>query len=212
MKRIDLQVGTKYGRLVVLRSCEVRGRRRWECRCSCGGLVTATSWEIRSGAVVSCGCKKKDHLLSMTETHGDSKSPEFKAWENMITRCENEGTFYFKHYGGRGIRVCKRWRESYEAFLEDMGRRPGKGYSVDRFPNKDGDYEPGNCRWATQKQQMRNTRITRMLTVDGETKSLAEWSEISGLDRGVIVYRLKKGLDPKRAVFLEKHAQRKGLY
>lgn len=202
MKSIDLTPGDVYGRLTVVRLVEGK-RRLWLCRCSCGGAVRTSSWNIRSGFVVSCGCRKKEHLVSMSSTHGDSKSAEYKAWENMISRCECTKAPYYKDYGGRGIEVCKRWRESYGAFLEDMGRKPSPKHELDRFPDNDGDYEPGNCRWATRSQQLNNLRCTLRLTIDGETRSVTEWARISGIHPATIKARIKADHDPKDAVFRE---------
>ncbi len=101
-------------------------------------------------------------------------SPEYRAWTGMVTRCTNDRRACWKNYGGRGIGVCDRWR-SFPPFLEDMGPKPSPRHSLDRI-NNDGNYEPGNCRWATQRQQVRNSRHVRLYTWNGETKTLTEWS------------------------------------
>lgn len=94
--------------------------------------------------------------------HGMSGSPEFKSWHGMLQRCYNETDREFKRYGGRGISVCPRWKESFQNFFDDMGAKPSKGMSIDRYPNNDGNYEPGNCRWATPLQQAQNRRNNRL--------------------------------------------------
>ena len=200
MRSINLKKGTVYGRLTVLGVVLIGGSRKWKCRCSCGTVKHCRAKDLTSGSVVSCGCRKRDWLVEMNTVHGDGGSPEYKAWENMRLRCRNKNTPYYKHYGARGIRVCKRWDRSYEAFLADMGRRPGRGYSLDRIDN-DGDYEPGNCRWTTQRGQLRNTRCSRKITLEGVTRPLCEWSEISGVHRATIEYRIKMGWPVKQAVF-----------
>lgn len=104
-------------------------------------------------------------------------SPEYRVWAGMIDRCENQNANGFHNYGGRGISVCDRWRASFAAFYKDIGQRPSSAHSLDRHPNQDGNYEPGNCRWATGKQQMRNYRKNRRVTANGESLTLPEWSE-----------------------------------
>jgi hypothetical protein len=116
----------------------------------------------------------------------------------MRTRCTNPNVPNYKDYGGRGIAVCERWR-SFEAFLADMGPRPGLGYSIERI-NNDGDYEPGNCRWADRAQQSNNRRNNRLLTWNGETKTLAEWSRTTGLDYAALLARLNRGWSVERAL------------
>ena len=132
------------------------------------------------------------------ELHWLSKSPIYRAWVSMRSRCRNPREPYYQDYGGRGITVHPDW-ESFEIFRRDMGERP-EGMSLDR-KNTDGDYEPGNCRWVNQTEQIRNRRITRKLTIDGITKSIAEWSEISGIKLVVIATRIKRGWEIQRAVF-----------
>jgi hypothetical protein len=134
------------------------------------------------------------------QLHGGSYTPEYRAWVRMIQRCENSNGPEFPGYGGRGIRVCARWRDSFEAFREDMGPKPSAGHSLDRFPDQNGDYEPGNCRWATNKQQSRNTRSNRLLTFNGETHCLAEWAAVTGVNSMALRSRLRKGWAVERAL------------
>lgn len=130
----------------------------------------------------------------MNYKHGHSKKRQrsltYRTWDAMIHRCHNPQSSAYHKYGGRGIVVCDRWRESFESFLSDMGDRPGPEYSIDRYPDKNGNYEPGNCRWATPSEQARNRRSTRYLTCNGETLSLAEWSERTGIQPGTIANRI----------------------
>lgn len=116
----------------------------------------------------------------------------------MRQRCLNPKCKLYAGYGGRGITICARW-DDFASFRDDMGERPSAGHSIDRIDN-DGHYCPENCRWAIRKEQVRNTRTNRLLTVDGVTRTMAEWTEISGFERGVIASRLRRGWDAARAV------------
>src|SRR5690606_34478187 len=149
------------------------GKRRWQLACECGGERIALQKAFTSGGQMrSCGC---DNKRSGTK-HGLSAIPEYRHWINMISRCENPNTPYFEYYGGRGIEVCQPWRGSFEAFYRDMGIRPSGRHSIDRI-NVNGNYEPGNCRWATQQAQTRNQRRNRIVVIDGKSMTLAEAAE-----------------------------------
>ena len=130
----------------------------------------------------------------MKTTHSESnqrRTPEYTAWVNMIQRCENQNLRWYQRYGGRGISVCPEWRSSYEAFLSDMGRRPSPDHSVDRI-DVDGNYEPGNCRWATGTEQQRNRSNNRRLVINGVARTLSEWSELSGVAISTIALRVAR--------------------
>lgn len=146
------------------------------------------------------------------ERHGEKAdgrvSPEYTAWQQMRDRCTNAKSKNYPYYGGRGIKVCGRWSESFEAFLADVGRRPSDGHTLDR-KDSNGHYEPGNVRWATRAEQSRNRRpftmvgkhpLTKNIEASGATRSIAGWARATGIDRSVIRGRLKRGWDPARAV------------
>lgn len=121
-------------------------------------------------------------------SHGMNGTPTYRSWQAMLTRCTNSNRAQFKDYGGRGIKVCERWLK-FENFLADMGERPD-GTTLDRFPNKDGDYEPGNCRWASRVEQNRNTRSNLQLTFCGKTQLAAQWADELGIKRYTLYARL----------------------
>jgi hypothetical protein len=201
---VDL-VGQVFGSLTVVALSERRDRegRWWECRCRCGKQVFAVTRSLRSGNTRSCGCARKAGVLAAVMTHGatsrDGHMPEYHVWQVMNQRCHLPSSRGYALYGGRGITVCDRWRHDFAAFIADMGRRPGPGYSLDRIDN-DGHYGPGNVRWATPKEQQRNRGNNRRLTVNGETLTLAEWSERTGLPRNTIAWRLRDGWSEEDAI------------
>lgn len=191
-------VGETFGRLtVVAQAPHYNGRVSWICLCSCFKFKTTDSKSLRTGAVTSCGCIRR--------THGLTGSPLHKVWTNMRDRCNNPRSKDFKHYGGRGIKVCKRW-DDFELFLHDMGERP-PNTSIDRRDNNK-DYSPANCYWATPLEQHRNTRHNRKLTAGGRTQLMIDWTrELGGCDT-LIITRLRIGWSIKDACLTPVGAQR----
>lgn len=177
-------VGNEYGWLVVIRRDGTDRHRAamWICRCVCGATLRVRASHLRSGAIKSCGCRKRT-------SDGKSLEPEYAVWQTMIRRCTNEEAQNYCHYGGRGIGVCKRWLV-YENFIEDMGNRPDETYSIERI-NNNGDYCPNNCKWANRKTQLRNTRRTVYVQYNGVKKCLGEWCELLHLNYNKIYYRVR---------------------
>ena len=138
------------------------------------------------------------------ERHGHTASlkrtPEYYAWQNMRSRCTNSKRKDWPQYGGRGITVCERWMNSFEAFFSDMGPRPSGEHSLDRYPNQDGNYEPSNCRWATKDEQMQNTRATARIAFNGETMGLAAWARRVGINKQSLRDRLDRGWPLEKAL------------
>jgi hypothetical protein len=192
--------GTRFGRWTVLAEAErtTAGKRRALCRCDCGSISRIDFTAIKSGRSQSCGCLAREVTSALSRKHGQSMTEdrrataEYVAWAEMIKRCENSKSKSYVRYGGRGIRVCDRWRNDFSDFLADMGPRPSARHSLDRRENS-GNYEPSNCRWATAKEQSRNRRTSRRIAHNGETKTLAEWAEVSGLNPLTLRIRIHAG-------------------
>lgn len=168
---------------------------RWLCRCDCGKERVVYLSYLRNGMAKSCGCKN----INSAKTHGLSRTPAHRAWVSMRSRCHNPQNHpNWENYGGRGISVCERWN-SFENFLADMGERPN-GTSIDRI-DVNGIYEPGNCRWATAREQANNRRDARRLTFQGRTMSCAEWARELGMTRSKLHIRLfRLGWSVERAL------------
>lgn len=179
-----------------------KGFHFWVCQCECGKIVEAGNQGLAYGDRKSCGCMRRENAVAMGKSkrkHGMKGSREYSIWNGIKDRTLNENGQYWDRYGGRGIKVCQRWTESFDAFYADMGPSPGIGYSIDRI-NNDGDYEPSNCRWATRKEQCRNRRNNAMITIDGVTKPKVEWVELSGISPNTIAYRVKRGMSFQQAI------------
>lgn len=190
--------GDRFGRLVVLAFDHGDGRRSWwRVRCDCGALSLARADALKRGAVTSCGCAHADAVT----THGMTGTAEHRAWQNMIDRCHNPNSTSWRNYGGRGITVCSAWRSDFESFVGDVGCRPSPRHSIDRIDN-DGNYEPGNVRWATMRQQSRNRRTCRFVEYGGRRMPVAELAERVGMPEELLRSRLSDGWAVADAVAL----------
>ena len=183
-------IGQRFGRLVVVSSTNSVAI----CRCDCGSIHEASTWNIRYGRTRSCGCLKAqgNHI-----THGKTGTLTHKRWLAMTRRCRDENCIGYENYGGRGIRVCERWSE-FVNFLADMGECP-HGLTLDRI-DPDGNYEPGNCRWADKRTQARNTRANRMMTWNGRTLCVEEWAEVLGISSRSLMSRIRLGWSDEKTL------------
>lgn len=193
MKYIDIKSGDQFGDWTVIkRVANYKRERAYLCRCKCGKEKVVPSQKLRTKNECNMcrECWKKENYKH-GDTIGNSKTPIYAAWDNMLRRCENTNHPQYRLYGGRGISVCKEWH-NYEIFKEwclENGWR--KGLSLDRI-NNDGNYEPSNCRWTTQKVQVRNSRTAKVETIDGETKTRGEWLKAYNVSYPFVRDRIKK--------------------
>lgn len=199
-------MGERFVHLEVVRLADQAERKpgsglTWVCRCDCGTEIAVRGKRLTRGEKRSCGCKDRElHAKAMTKHgayKGGKRSPEYTTWINIWQRCTNPKHKAYKNYGARGIMICERWR-TFENFLSDMGPRP-QGMTIER---KDGGkgYEPTNCVWADWHEQANNRRGNRMITVAGVSRTLAEWSRLSGISHDTIAGRLKRGWTPEDAM------------
>lgn len=183
-------IGERFGMVLIVDiATRRRGVARVVGRCDCGTQKEFFLGNLKRGLTRSCGCRHT--------THGQSYSSEYKAWINMIARCYKPTDQSFSKYGGRGITVCERWRDSFDAFFADMGRKPSPGLSIERKDNN-GPYSPDNCKWATWREQGNNRRTSRLVTIHGQTKTMTQWSRESGLSHQVIDDRIRRGWPEER--------------
>jgi hypothetical protein len=196
--------GKKYGRLLVINRHGITADRKitWLCKCDCGNEKIISGGSLRRGLTTSCGCYLSE-VVRMSEnknkTHGMTKTLTWNSWASMKHRCNNIKAHDYPRYGGRGIKVCEKWLNSFEAFLADMGERPSKSHSIDRI-DVNGMYEPSNCRWATLLEQGYNKRNNANITFNGVKKCVAEWAAITGIKQKAIRDRIKDGWTAEKAL------------
>jgi len=186
---VDL-TGMTFGKLTVIERAPNRGRTvMWRCSCSCGKETITTAEGLKGGTVKSCGCLRAEANRRRTR-HGMSKSKLWDVWESMKSRCYNPNSTSYYNYGGRGISICSEWLNSFESFYSwaiDSGYH--EGLSIDRI-DVNGNYEPANCRWATDKEQGNNKRNSVWITHNGETHTISEWGDILGISVHTLYSRI----------------------
>lgn len=189
--RSVFEFGQRFGRLVYVGEAHSRGKaRRIVARCDCGVVRDYDSHALVSMGTKSCGCLRLEinraSARAQMTTHGMSKTPTFKSWSGAISRCYTPTDDHYQNYGGRGIAVCERWRNSFENFYADMGARPS-GMTLDRI-YVNGPYAPWNCRWATNIEQSNNRRANQYVTRDGRTQTVTQWAREFGI-RGSLAFK-----------------------
>lgn len=201
MTRVKDLTGRQFGRWTVLRFSHAKGRAAyWWCQCGCAARTERPVFggDLKRGVSTSCGCHMREQSAERLRRHSMSRHPAYRSWQMMRNRCANPAFGGYDLYGGRGITVCAKW-DTFEGFWEDMGPTWAPGLSIDRYPDKDGNYGPDNCRWATPRQQARNRRTERLIqTPDGEM-SVTAAAEKYGIPRPTLFSRLRYGwTDPSQ--------------
>lgn len=200
------RTGERFGRLVITRFIRVDKNWNyiWECKCDCGNIINVRYNNLLNGSTKSCGCLKRERTIERSTKHGLSGGQGnytrlYRIWLNMRQRCNNRRDQDYPYYGGRGIKVCKEW-DNYAAF-HDWAMKNGYAdhLTLDRI-NNNGDYCPENCRWATRKEQARNTRQNHFITFNGKIMTIAEWAEYLGVSSTVLRTRLYRGWPIERAL------------
>lgn len=192
MKYKDI-AGQRFGSLVVIEKVEKRNNKdrhaHWKCLCDCGNYAVITSARLRSGQK-TCGCSN----------NGKSTTRLYRIWNGMKKRCYTPNEGAYKYYGARGISVCDEWKNNFFAFKEwAIKTGYNDGLTIDRI-DVNGNYSPSNCRWATRKEQANNTRRNRILTFNGKSMNIAEWSKETGIKQNTILYRIKRNWSVERAL------------
>ena len=204
------KIGNKYGRLTVLKLDHIKEyispkgtkhkREYYLCSCDCGKTNIVEKSHLKSGIVQSCGCLREERLVNACKKHGMKHTRIYDMWANIKSRCFNEKDPCFKHYGGRGISMCKEWENDFTAFYNwamDNGYKDS--LSIDRI-NNNGNYNPSNCRFATKIEQGRNRRTNRLITYKGKTHCISEWAEMLGINQSTLYYRFRRGWTPEAAL------------
>lgn len=203
--------GQRFGRIVVLSRAESKDRPRWNCVCDCGKEIVLPTEQLLGGTK-SCGCYRREWASTIEVKHGgcrrENRERLYSVWNMMKQRCNDPNNCHYKDYGGRGIFVCEEWSKSYEAFRDwamangyDPLAKHGK-CTIDRIDNDKG-YEPDNCRWVSTEEQARNKRTNRLISFNGETKTISEWGEETGIYYLTIHNRLKSGWSVEDALTIK---------
>lgn len=189
--------GLQFGPWKVISLNKIDRNAKWNVQCSeCGGERIRKGTLLITGRGASCNCRNRSAHYGKPRP---LRAVEYVALQSLKMRCYNPKNKGFKNYGGRGISVCQRWLDSYDNFLNDMGKRPGAGYSIER-KDTNGNYEPSNCVWATAKRQANNRTNNRMMTLHGTALNVTEWAERMHLRPGTIFERLARGWTDERAL------------
>lgn len=197
--RVQSIIGNRYGRWTVIDFSHTRKKASyWIARCDCGTLRTHQRSALVSGSTLSCGCLRGEQVAARNTTHGKRHSPEYGSWRAMKERCQNPKATKYPTYGGRGITICERWQR-FDNFFADMGPKPTPFHTLERI-NNGGNYEPGNCRWASNDEQAINRRNNHRIEIDGVTRTIAEWRRHLGISKSTYDARIRLGWSIKDAL------------
>ena len=202
MSKLINLIGQTFNRLTVINRTKnsKSGQTKWKCQCKCGNITIVSGSDLRIGHTKSCGCFRIECTIKKNLTHGMRHSSEYGAWNNMITRCYDPSNKGFKHYGGRGIKVCKEWRKSFSNFYKHIGNKPSPEYSIERI-NNNGNYAFGNVKWATRIEQANNNRHNHFIIINGWNFTIAQWARFVGSNPLIICSRIHRGWPPTKAIF-----------
>lgn len=197
MSKLNDITGQRFGRLTAVSWERVLYANRvqvlWICTCDCGNTIRSASSALKRGNPKSCGCWIAEETSARNRTHGMGRTPVYAVWTTMIARCTNPKNISYPNYGGRGIRVCERWRD-FANFFADMGDRPSATHQIDRIDNA-GHYEPGNCKWSDRVEQGENKRNNILITARGKTLTPPQWAKIIGIPATTLRRRYALGWD-----------------
>lgn len=187
-------IGNKFGRLTIIDSADraSNGKLRWLCRCDCGNEKIIRWSNLKNGTTQSCGCLMIERVKQSNTRHGGYDSVEYHSWRQMMQRCYDRGCKDYPRYGGRGITVCEEWKRSFASFLASVGKKPSPNLTIERSDNN-GNYQPGNVRWATVADQNKNRSCTLIISVSGPSKTLAELAKLYGVKYITAWQRYRKG-------------------
>lgn len=210
-KKVRDLTGIRCGRLKVVEFFGTNTKTRgaiWRCVCDCGNFKNVSASSLSNGYTRSCGCladeSRKEKRVEVTR----KQMPEYRVWQGMKLRCLNPAFFAYDRYGGRGIKICPEWEKSFERFRSDMGPRPDMNHTLERLDNNKG-YYPGNCVWATRREQARNKANSVRVEFNGEIRSLSDWCESLDLKYSATYYWLKKGATLAQVVEMRRKGKRK---
>ncbi len=210
MKKIDIKLGDTYGKLTILNEVFNHRERKFLCKCECGEKKVIFLSSLRTGKTTSCGCVGKEALKIATLKHGHNRrgnpSKTYTTWGSMISRCKDNKRKDYGRYGGRGIKVCKRW-EKFKNFLADMGEKP-KELTLERVDNNKG-YSLNNCKWATVDEQANNKRNNILISYKGKTQNATQWANELNIDREILYDRKKAGFTDKQIIEHKKYANKR---
>lgn len=190
----NIKVGDKFGRLTVISGpTKKNGRRAFSVSCECGETRLVMGYSLSSGNTKSCGCLSRETAKAKATKHGMHSHPLYSTWDGMMARCYNKNAVRYCDYGGRGITVCDRWHDPRN-FIADMGDKPAADYEIDRKDNN-GNYEPGNVRWATRAENARNLRVTVRVMHNGIEKHILDAAKDSGIHADTLRTRIARNDD-----------------
>lgn len=201
-------IGKRINRLLIVSfSHNSKGQYYFKCVCDCGVQKIIRGVDIMNNLTKSCGCLNKEQIKLNSRTHGMEGTKTYWTWQRMKGRCLRKYSIGYHNYGGRGIKVCDRWLNSFENFYADMGLKP-EGKSIDRIDNN-GNYTPENCRWATQKEQANNTRSNVRITLNGKTRTISQWLDRTNQTKSLFHRRRKLGWSIRKALMTPTYKPRK---